>query len=63
MARCQWCGTVSRDVERLTNGRSELLLCPMCVAQKEVLQQSTLRPHDLGRSSVWDRLRRMFGDR
>ena len=62
MARCQWCGTVSRDVERMSNGKSELLLCQMCLAQKEVLQKSTLRPQDLGHPKLWDRIRGFLGD-
>ncbi len=62
MARCQWCGAVSREVERMTNGRSELLLCPLCAAQKEVLQKSILRPAELGHPTLWQRIRRILDE-
>lgn len=61
LARCQWCGTTSKDIHRLNNGRSELLLCDMCLAQKEVLDQPSLRLEDLARPpSLWERVLRLF---
>lgn len=61
MARCQWCGTTTKDIHRLNNGRSELLLCDLCAAQKEVLDQPSLRLEDLTRPpSLWERVLRMF---
>lgn len=62
LARCQWCGRTARDVQRLDNGRTPLLLCELCAAQKEVLEQPSLRLEDLQRPpGLWDRLRRWLG--
>lgn len=62
--RCQWCNKFEKDIHRIDNGSTVLLLCDLCEAQRELREQGPLTVDDLvAPPSLWDRLRRMFGGR
>lgn len=60
MPRCQWCNRFSERIHKLDNGRTILLLCDLCFAQKGLLEHGELRPEDLARPSLWARLKRFL---
>lgn len=67
MPRCSWCNEFTDQVERIDNGRTILVLCRLCAAEKELRESGKLDfdPQEITRVGVWQRLsrsvRRLFG--
>lgn len=62
MPRCQWCSRFTREPRRIDNGRTELVLCPLCDAERQLRAQPELTGLELPAPSPWGRLwRRLRG--
>lgn len=62
MPRCAWCGEFSEKVEKIDNGRTVLVLCPLCAAEKEFRESPDLRLEDFQPVGFFEKLRRRFRD-
>ena len=60
MARCDWCGKVGREMRETPNGKTDLRLCPMCMAEHELRQGGPLLPPTPAPESWWQRFKRKF---